>query len=1152
MKISRLRLLGFKSFVEPADLVIEAGLTGVVGPNGCGKSNLLEALRWVMGETSHKSMRAAAMDDVIFSGTTARPPRNMAEVTLFLDNSERKAPAEFNGSDEIEITRRIEREAGSAYRINGREARARDIKILFEDAATGARSPALVRQGQIAEVVNAKPEQRRRILEDAAGIAGLHSRRHDAELRMRAAEGNLARIGDILGGLASQIDSLKRQARQARRYKEMSAEIRRSEALLAHLNWQEAHDQVTEHETALTGTLSKVAAATAAEAQAVLAEAGAAELLQPLRETEAGKGAALARLRIEHDHFERETARAVVRERDLRARAEQLDADLVRENTFVLEAKDILQRLSNEVAELSDAENGAELAEETARETLDELTANMAKAEARLTELTTRTAETRARKKSLAQAAAERREAASKIERHLMALAEQAREAAARAPDALKLVETTSALDKLAAHCSALEKSMLAAETRTRELMTAARENRDTAEQARLAASALRTERETLARLVLPDQQEGATPIADGLTVAAGYEAALGAAFGDDLEASVDGDAPVHWRLLELSSHDGQLPSDVEPLSLHVDAPPELMRSLRQTGVVAQADGARLQQLLKPGQRLVSREGGLWRWDGFVAAAEGATPAAQRIAGRNRLKAVASKERDTEASAARCDEASSKASAALASSEAGERAVRQQWRDAQAQLLSSREALTFIEKAAQETEGRLQALAEAKAIADDALLDASARCAEVDTALTLLDEEEDLEPLLARAQTETTQIRNAAGEARAKLDGLQRESLLRTERVSVAKTEHARWTARSTSASQQIANLAERHKGTIEELEQHTGHPAEIDGRREALLGELTRAEEARQEAADHLASAETAARTAVQALRAAQLSVAAEREAGARHETKLEAARARRQEEARRIREAFEVAPENCLKLAEHETGSSMPLLADADRSLQKLKGDRERLGGVNLQADDELTVLQEQHASLDTERNDVEQAIAKLRTAIGQLNREGKKRLDEAFETVNGHFQKLFTTLFNGGEARLEMINADDPLEGGLEIIAKPPGKKPATLSLLSGGEQTLTAMSLIFAVFLTNPSPICVLDEVDAPLDDSNVDRFCTLMEKMAAETDTRFLVITHHPMTMTRMNRLFGVTMAERGISQLVSVDLETAQSFREAV
>src|SRR5512134_2096920 len=259
MKISRLRLLGFKSFVEPTELVIEPGLTGVVGPNGCGKSNLLEALRWVMGETSHKSMRAAAMDDVIFSGTTARPARNAAEVTIFIDNSERLAPAEFNDRDLIEITRRIEREAGSAYRINGKEARARDIKILFEDAATGARSPALVRQGQIGEIVNAKPEQRRRILEDAAGIAGLHSRRHEADLRLKAAEANLARLTDVLGQLNGQIEGLRRQAR---RYKDISSEIRRADALLRHLAWAEAQAQVEAEEHALRAALAELSSAT--------------------------------------------------------------------------------------------------------------------------------------------------------------------------------------------------------------------------------------------------------------------------------------------------------------------------------------------------------------------------------------------------------------------------------------------------------------------------------------------------------------------------------------------------------------------------------------------------------------------------------------------------------------------------------------------------------------------------------------------------------------------------------------------------------------------------------------------------------------------------------------------------------------------------
>ncbi len=1150
MKISRLRLLGFKSFAEPADLVIAPGLTGVVGPNGCGKSNLLEALRWVMGETSHKSMRAAAMDDVIFSGTMTRPQRNVAEVTMFLDNGERKAPAEFNGTDEIEITRRIEREAGSAYRINGKDVRARDVKILFEDAATGARSPALVRQGQIAEVVNAKPEQRRRILEDAAGIAGLHSRRHDAELRLRAAEGNLARIGDILGGLTSQIDSLKRQARQARRYKELSGEIRRSEALLAHLSWQEAQDHVTAHEAGLTETLGKVAQATRAETQAIAGEAEEAERLPALREEEATRGAALARFRIEHDNLEREAKRAADREREVRAQVAQLVADLERETKFIAEAKDILGRLQSEISELTAADETADVAEDSGRETLDRLLSELLATETKLTEITARAAEMRARRNSLENAHGERREAVARIERHLMGLSTQARDAASRAPDALKLVETSNAVERLAAHCTVLETETLEAEERTRELALAANAKRDEAQQAQLSASALSTERETLARLLVPDQNGKAPPIAERLGVEAGYEAALGAAFGDDLEAPVEKSALVHWRLVEVSSKDPALPADVEPLSRYVDAPPELLRSLKQTGVVAAEDGPRLQPHLKTGQRLVSREGDLWRWDGFSAAGGSVTPAAQRIAGRNRLRDITKREADARKIAETFAAAQSEMAGALAEAETAERMLRQRWREAQAELLKSREALSLVERTAAETENRLRSLAEAKALADDDMIGVFERLVEVEAALTLLDESEDLEPQLASVQAQAARGRDGVSEARARLQTLVREKQLRTARMAAAKHEHERWTSRHASSAQQISTLEERHAAARADLEVLAELPAQIDERRQSLLSELAKAEAVRQQAADQLAAADTAVRAAVQAIRAVQASLASERESLVRIETKLEAARTRRLDEARRIRETFGVPAEKCLALAEIEPDKMLLALADVDKSVQRLKSDRERLGAVNLQADEDLTILQGEFATLDTEKNDVEQAIAKLRSAIQQLNREGKKRLDEAFETVNGHFQKLFTTLFNGGEARLEVIEGEDPLEGGLEIIARPPGKKPATLSLLSGGEQTLTAMSLIFAVFLTNPSPICVLDEVDAPLDDANVDRFCNLLDKMAADTATRFLVITHHPMTMARMNRLFGVTMAEKGISQLVSVDLETAQSFRE--
>ena len=616
MKISRLRLLGFKSFVEPTELVIEPGLTGVVGPNGCGKSNLLEALRWVMGETSHKSMRAAAMDDVIFSGTNTRPARNSAEVTIFLDNAERKAPAEFNGTDTIEITRRIEREAGSAYRINGREARARDIKILFEDAATGARSPALVRQGQIGEIVNAKPEQRRRILEDAAGIAGLHSRRHEAELRLKATEANLARLNDVLGQLSSQVESLKRQARAARRYKEISGDIRRQEALVFHLSWRDAQALVEAEEAALRDALAALATATLAETQALAEEARLADALAPLREEEAKRAAVVSRLRLEEETFEAEARRSAERERELKARTEQLSGDIAREEALIAEARDILSNLAAEVEALQAAEAGADAHEEEARVRLAVAEEGLKTAEARFNELTAAVAERRAKRNSLEAGLAERQALVAKLESQLAELDAQTREIAGRAPDAQKLAQITDAGKQLAEEIARLEVQALAAEDKAHALITASEAVREESATARLALASLRAERETLVKLLVGARHSDFPPIVDRLRVAPGYEAALGAALGDDLEAPAAEDAPVHWRQVPVARGDSALPSGVEPLDIHVNAPPELDRRLRQTGIVAsREDGRRLQPQLKPGQRLVTRAGDLWRWD---------------------------------------------------------------------------------------------------------------------------------------------------------------------------------------------------------------------------------------------------------------------------------------------------------------------------------------------------------------------------------------------------------------------------------------------------------------------------------------------------------------------------------------------------------
>lgn len=1155
MQIVRLRLSGFKSFVEPAELWIEPGLTGVVGPNGCGKSNLLEALRWVMGEASHKSMRAASMDDVIFSGTTARPARDMAEVTIVLDNADRRAPEDWNAEDTIEITRRIAREEGSAYRINGREARARDVKILFEDAATGARSPALVRQGQISEIVNARPDQRRRVLEDAAGVAGLHSRRHEAELRLNAAEANLARVQDVLDQLGAQAESLKRQARAARRYKEVSEEVRKGEALLFHLLWSEAQARVDEEEAELTGILTRLAATMEEESRAQRAEADLAERLPPLREESARRAAHAALMRNTGADLDRQAAHAQERQRDLTARAAQLAAALDREAALFSEAETKRATLDTEVQSLTAMAAGEDAMKGVARETFGEAETLSREAEAAYHTWQRRAAEAEARRASLTTAQADCMGVLQRLEDRRALLATHISRIAATAPDAARLVEAEATNACCTGAARDLETQIATAEERTKVSAETARRSEDDSAKARLVLASVAAERATIVKLLAAPADTVApcfgAPLVDRLQVAPGYEAALGAALGDDLDAPLALEAPLHWRLNVSSDADAELPSEAEPLAAYVSGPPEFQRRLRQIGLVKASCGARLQSALRPGQRLVTREGALWRWDGFAAMAGGQKPVAQRLVWRNQMADVAAKEAGVREAALA---AAADAHAALERHKLAERAeqeLRARWRVAEVEANRAQAAFALLERTMRETDMRHAAgLAAIADVAHD-LTAAEGRRADCGAALKGLEDTASLESALTAARAEADRHRAHLAEARAKLGALTRDAEIRAARIAACLAERAQWIARAEDADQRRAALAAGQEETALALATFAALPREIAEKRQSLFGALTQAEEEHRAAIDALSQAETALKTAAQVLRAAEAASGEAREAKARIEARLDAARTRRQDEARRIRETLECAPEQCLALAGIASDAALPNAAEAERRLVRLKADRERLGGVNLDADAELTALTERVAGLAAEKADVEQAIAKLRAAIAQLNREGRARLNDAFVIVDEHFQHLFGVLFGGGEARLELIESEDPLEGGLEIVAKPPGKKPATLSLLSGGEQTLTALALIFAVFLTNPSPICVLDEVDAPLDDSNVDRFCTLMERMAADTDTRFLVITHHPMTMARMNRLFGVTMAEKGVSRLVSVDLEEAQSYQEA-
>lgn len=1150
MKISRLRLLGFKSFVEPSELLIEPGLTGVVGPNGCGKSNLLEALRWVMGETSFKTMRASAMDDVIFAGTQNRPARNMAEVTIFIDNSSRKAPSEFNDQDVLEISRRIERDAGSAYKINGKDARARDVRLLFEDAATGARSPALVQQGRIGEIVNAKPQDRRRVLEDAAGIAGLHSRRHEAELRFKAAESNLERLQDLMGQMTTQLNSLKRQARQARRYKEISHEIRQAEALQHHINWTSACEQADSTEAQLQEAVRQLGLSTREEAEALRVQTQAADALQPLRDEEAARAAVLHRLSVERDTLDEEEARMKARLEELEERRDQLQRDIKREKENVEESDEALKRMNEEEAELARNDSGTGDHKNIARAAVEEKEGELTLAETALSTLTAELAEARANRAQLNTSVQTHLSRIARLEQQQADIATKLEtlKAERNGNNDIKALEDN--VERLSAALAKAEAEAESAKMAHTEARAHVNNIQESATQARLHAQELETEVQTLTKLLKPAEDAEWQPIVQDVRAQPGYELALGAALGDDLDASADNMAPAHWGVSD-ARNDPELPEGCEPLSHFIEAPGVLGRRLAQIGVVDGTVGARLQPSLKPGQRLVSRQGGLWRWDGYAATAEAPTPAAKRLTERNRLDDLILQ---SEAARIEAVTAQDRLDAARSTTEqAGETETRlhSAWRIARGVLDKARITQKKAEQAAQETNEAFGALNEAMKRTSADLAEAKTAHTQAQRALDALESESILAGRVEALQQEVSEKRAAYTDVRAALDGMEREARLRQNRLETIAQDKQRWSGRMTSAEQQILTLTERHDETCEELTGFDDLPDRIAARRSKLLSEIAKAEEQRQSAADRLATADNTRRSSDEALREVQDKLAQARENRARTEAQLEAAREKRSDQARMIAENLECTPEECLALAEHDPEAELPPITQLEEALGKLKSDRERLGGVNLRAEEEVDEIATDLESMQTEQTDLEEAIARLRQGIASLNKEGRKRLLDAFDEVNEHFQHLFKTLFGGGEAELQLIESDDPLESGLEILARPPGKKPQVLTLLSGGEKALTAMALIFAVFQTNPSPICVLDEVDAPLDDTNVERFCKMMEEMTKATDTRFLIITHHPMTMARMNRLFGVTMAERGVSQLVSVDLEQAECFREA-
>ncbi len=1144
VSFSRLRIAGFKSFAEPQTVEILPGLTGVVGPNGCGKSNVVEALRWAMGESSARSLRGGEMDDVIFAGTAGRPSRNLAEVVLTLEDAAGAAPPPFHEAPELQISRKIERGAGSAFRLNGKDVRARDVQTLFADLASGARSSAMVSQGRVGTIINALPDERRTVLEEAAGITGLHARRHEAELKLRAAEANLERADDLRAQLDGQLASLQKQVRQANRWRTLSTTVKEAEAEL--LAIARARAEAARAEAAGTFERAKAAVGGAAEtaAAAMAAAADAMAAIPPLRAVEAEARTALERHRVVREQVAAEVTRARAALAAATARHGQATRDLKHAEQVHADGAAATARLAAEEARLREAEDGsperiaaAEAEAGAARETV-------LAAEAAANAATERAAELTATSQALTQALAQAEARARRLSGQLAQLRAEQGRAAAGVVDPARVAEAATLAVTTEADAGRARQAQDAAERNRGEAAERAAQARQRDSVAAAALAKLNAETNALAEVLSVKDGERWPPMVDALVVPPGLEAALGAVLGEELSAAADPAAARHWRSLpELAAS----PLPAPKLADLVTGPPALARALAGIGLVeSDAEGDAHHASLGAGQTLVSRAGAVWRWDGYTIRSGTRTAAAVRLQQRNRLAGLRTQLEAAREAAAGTGAARQDADRADKDAAAGDAAARLARRDADARWERARAESARLAAQAGAAQQKLAALDEQVGRLAPEAAEAEAALAAVQTERQALPDLTMLRQAVERSRAALAAARTRETAAGASLRDLTRDAATRTARLTTITAEAANWAMRASDAAGRVADLQARAAEAAEDQARLRDGPDAVAAQAAEALEVLQAAEAAHRRAAAALDAAVEAEGKASTAARTAEAALATAREDVVRAEAFAAQADHAWGTVAERILEKLGATP----TLPPPPADVSPEAEERARRRMDRLAREREEMGPVNLRAALEADEMAARVAGIASEKAELDTAIAKLRGSIGHINREGRERLAQVFTKVDAHFQQLFARMFGGGRAHLALVGSDDPLQAGLEIYAQPPGKKLATLSLLSGGEQALTALSLIFAVFRCNPAPVCVLDEVDAPLDDANVERFCSLLGEMVRETGTRFLVVTHHHLTMARMDRLYGVTMQERGVSRLLSVDLARASALVE--
>ena len=939
-----------------------------------------------------------------------------------------------------------------------------------------------------------------------------------------------------------QLEGLKKQARQASRYRNLSGHIQTAEGSLLYLRWMESSTAVQQALTAFEQAEELVREKTLVTTQLTTQQTEAAAELPQLRQDEAKAAAALQRLKLAYGSLESEE-RQVTEER---TKSEQLlsqfTADVAHENTQKTEANETIERLNGESATLIGAALQQAEHEEEARLLAEEQQQGVERLETELSHLTEEVAAQEAERHS-----AERR--IQDMERRHENLVRRRENLEAEHATLLAETPAKAELDSVAAAMASAEETYQAAVTGfdVAESGRAAAETKvqETTEQFQAIQKTFGqfTAEADALRRILRTQQSDYQPVLDQLTVESGLERALAVALGDDLQAALDGTAPIYWRELPDFDTAAPLPAATKPLSQFVSSPRALNRTLSQIGVVESAALAeQLMAELQPGQCLVTLDGGAWRWDGLVVTPHAENAAAIRLQQKNRLADL-----DSEIAAAQIQLDAARLTMEQAKEARTEiinaaNAARQAFKSAEEALNGLRRQHAKLSGQLTEVTARLSSLATSIDNTSQETDIAATQLEEARQSFTALPDTVESREKIAGFKTTLGKQRQALAELQAAYAEIRREGESRARRMEQIQNEIGSWAARLERVELRLIDLEDRILQAQEVLDRLAERPAQIAQEKQLLMSHISEAEEKRQAAADILVSAENTVNDLQRELRTAESALSDAKEARAMAQASVNTSQHTQSGIEAQIQEKFTCTPEELVAKLELVV-AELQGINELHTKLERLLRERDNMGPVNLRAEVESQEITDQMSTMQTERDDLVQAISKLREGISKLNREARERLLSAFDTVNTHFQTLFARLFNGGSAYLKLIEADDPLESGLEIYAQPPGKKLQVLSLLSGGEQTLTAIALIFAMFLTNPAPICVLDEVDAPLDESNVDRYCMLLEELTRDCKTRFIIITHHRMTMARMDRLYGVTMSEKGVSQLVSVDLK---------